>query len=499
MPGTDSYLGEPSAGRRIPTTLGVQRHPGVETHLCFPAEGRTRTAWTRSARATLLLWWTRSSSPAMASAGEAEAQWLARNLGRSVGRAIPTIARSGGIGRRSACAAVGSGGAARGGAEVGCRPVLLRTVAGDLGARRCYGMVVRRSEIRGRFRSDDLAPMDQARRGISVRRLERFRLQSRCTTGATASVRSGRSHPADGRRDRRQRPKIRLRRLPLQVSRAAWVRRWLYDRALAIAKRSSAGRGIIGFSCPAITSRAASRIRSIYYFHGHSDRYTLERYDNGTDTVPKILSWVGANQAIVVAMDGYVARDYTGFYGGTPYDVRVEGGDFDFGEYFKELVAHVDSTYRTLKDARHRGTSGLSMGGFMSLWLSARYPDLIGVLLRSARGRSFMWVRRGRRVAGGLKIMSPIARGSQCGSIRASGELYQPVSRGDARCVCSRLGGGFQYRRDEYHQALGHVDRRDVRFSCAGVCEPASRGVAWSRAGAYDKAEIRGWQIEERV
>jgi predicted peptidase len=24
----------------------------------------------------------------------------------------------------------------------------------------------------------------------------------------------------------------------------------------------------------------------IYYFHGHSDRYTLEKYDDGKDTVP---------------------------------------------------------------------------------------------------------------------------------------------------------------------------------------------------------------------
>ena len=32
-----------------------------------------------------------------------------------------------------------------------------------------------------------------------------------------------------------------------------------------------------------------SAIRVIYYFHGHSDRYTLEKYDKGLDTVPKIV------------------------------------------------------------------------------------------------------------------------------------------------------------------------------------------------------------------
>src|SRR5512134_3059240 len=92
----------------------------------------------------------------------------------------------------------------------------------------------------------------------------------------------------------------------------------------------------------------------IYYFHGHSDRYTLERYDNGTDTTPKIAAFVVDHDVIVVAVDGFVAKNYTGFYGGSPWDLLENGGDNDFGEYFQELVAHIDSTYRTLTDRRHR-------------------------------------------------------------------------------------------------------------------------------------------------
>src|SRR5438105_12635476 len=80
----------------------------------------------------------------------------------------------------------------------------------------------------------------------------------------------------------------------------------------------------------------------IYYFHGHSDRYTLEKYDDGKDTVPKIGAFVANHDVIVVAMDGYVARVYTGFYGGAPYDVQRTGGEFDFGEYFLELTRYID-------------------------------------------------------------------------------------------------------------------------------------------------------------
>ena len=62
----------------------------------------------------------------------------------------------------------------------------------------------------------------------------------------------------------------------------------------------------------------------LYYFHGSSDRYTLEKYDNGLDTIPKIAAFVAAYDLIVVAADGYIARDYTGFYGGWPYDVALQ-------------------------------------------------------------------------------------------------------------------------------------------------------------------------------
>ena len=114
--------------------------------------------------------------------------------------------------------------------------------------------------------------------------------------------------------------------------------------------------------------------------------------------MPKILRFVAENGVIVVAVDGYVAEHYTGFYGGTPYDVYSEGGAYDFGENFKELVAHIDGSLRTLADRRHRATSGLSMGAFMSFFLSARYPDLVGSASGFNPGPEFYAGEKGRRV-----------------------------------------------------------------------------------------------------
>ena len=48
-----------------------------------------------------------------------------------------------------------------------------------------------------------------------------------------------------------------------------------------------------------------------------------------------------------------------------------------YDEYIaRELVAHVDSTYRTVANRDHRGIAGLSMGGYGAVTLALRYPDV---------------------------------------------------------------------------------------------------------------------------
>ena len=44
----------------------------------------------------------------------------------------------------------------------------------------------------------------------------------------------------------------------------------------------------------------------------------------------------------------------------------------------RDLVAHVDSTYRTIPERTHRGIAGLSMGGYGAVTLALRYSDVFG-------------------------------------------------------------------------------------------------------------------------
>ena len=247
---------------------------------------------------------------------------------------------------------------------------------------------------------------------------------------------------------------------------------------------------------PADYESSGKRYPVIYYFHGHSDRYTLEHYDKGGDTIPKIAAFVAVNDAIVVSVDGYVARDYTGFYGGAPWDVAREGGGMDFGAYFRELVAHIDGTYRTLTDRRHRATSGLSMGGFMSLWLSARYPQLIGSASSFNPGPEFYTGEPGRRVLWRPKDHVANHLHTMVRLIRASGDFISQYHE-ETRAAYAPSAVPFEYRRDEYHKHWATSIGETFAFHVRAFGEPSLDNVpeVWSHDSAYRDFEVWDWRV----
>lgn len=236
----------------------------------------------------------------------------------------------------------------------------------------------------------------------------------------------------------------------------------------------------------------------IYYFHGHSDRYTLEHYDQGADTVPKIADFVRSRDVIVVSVDGYVAEHYTGFYGGSPWDVNEEGGDYDFGDYFRELVAHIDGSYRTLTDRRHRATSGLSMGGFMSLYLSARYPQLIGSASSFNPGPEFFTGDKGRRVLWRPKDHVLSQTHSMVRLIRASGDYISQYHEETRDAYARAHDVDFEYRQDEYHRhwatSIGETFAFHVRAFERSELDNVP--VVFHHANAYRSFDVWDYHVE---
>lgn len=134
---------------------------------------------------------------------------------------------------------------------------------------------------------------------------------------------------------------------------------------------------------PGYFENSNKRFPVIYYYHGWSQRYFgstrgAEYPDEDSLNVDNIVSFVATHDVIVVRPDGYDRRPDEE-YALRPYNIGIRGRMTyrQFPIYFPELVDYIDKNYRTIPDREHRAISGLSMGGFMTWWLSGKYPDMI--------------------------------------------------------------------------------------------------------------------------
>jgi putative tributyrin esterase len=125
-----------------------------------------------------------------------------------------------------------------------------------------------------------------------------------------------------------------------------------------------------------------------YYLHGATGSEDDWVREGRLDVVMDSLIAAGMPEMIVVMPDGD-----DGFYThwAPAYDWRLCAGRQDlrepaerycvrrprYDEYIaRDLVRHIDATYRTVPDRSHRAVAGLSMGGFGAMALAAEYPQL---------------------------------------------------------------------------------------------------------------------------
>ncbi len=146
------------------------------------------------------------------------------------------------------------------------------------------------------------------------------------------------------------------------------------------------------FLPPDYYSKTDKRYPVIYFFHGFGGRFNgpadgessvsaeARYYDEfngnvkrcGPDSLDNIAEFVRNNDVIVAKWDGYVKEQYP-----RPYDIGPVQLDIQFTEYFKEFINIVDRNYRTIAKREGRAVSGLSMGGFTSMNMAAKFPHLI--------------------------------------------------------------------------------------------------------------------------
>ena len=139
---------------------------------------------------------------------------------------------------------------------------------------------------------------------------------------------------------------------------------------------------------PSYAGTPTRRYPVAYYLHGlsgsESDWVSLA----GIDVIADSLIAGGMSEMILVMPDGDDGW-YTNWATPRGYDECANGAARDraaptfcvntprYEDYVsRDLVRHVDSTYRTLADRRHRGIAGLSMGGYGAVMLALDHPDL---------------------------------------------------------------------------------------------------------------------------
>ena len=132
-------------------------------------------------------------------------------------------------------------------------------------------------------------------------------------------------------------------------------------------------RDVFVFLPPSYASEKSRRYPVVYALHGYSigaEQWTHEIH------VPQTIEGAtaqGAKEMIVVVPDSKTVHN------GSMYSSSVTTGDF---EQFiaRDLVAYIDSHYRTIPDRQSRGLVGHSMGGYGATRIGMKHSDVFGSL-----------------------------------------------------------------------------------------------------------------------
>ncbi len=177
---------------------------------------------------------------------------------------------------------------------------------------------------------------------------------------------------------------------------------------------------------PSYPSSPARRYPVLYYLHGMWGDESNWTREGRLGEVMDSLAARGHPEAIVVMPDGddgwYTTWNVLASLSDCPR--RAPAGEpatrycvpwARYDEYVaRDVVAWVDSTYRTRADRAHRAIAGLSMGGYGAVTLALRYPDVF----RAAASHS-----------GALSVVGPGAAPSAAELERRWGPDFWPYLR----------------------------------------------------------------------
>jgi len=132
-------------------------------------------------------------------------------------------------------------------------------------------------------------------------------------------------------------------------------------------------RDVVVYLPPSYSREPARRYPVVYFLHGYAanvDAYVrLLRLQEAAD---KAIA-DGVKEMILVLPDAFTV------YSGSMYSNSPTTGDWE-GYISRDLVAYVDSHYRTIANRDSRGLSGHSMGGYGTMRVGMKHPEVFSAL-----------------------------------------------------------------------------------------------------------------------
>jgi len=239
----------------------------------------------------------------------------------------------------------------------------------------------------------------------------------------------------------------------------------------------------------------------VYFFHGWSERYNqssseVGNYDTGDARygADNLAHYVGTNKnVIIVKWDGFNPR-FAGDNYVRPYNIGPVETHRQFPLYFPELVEHIDSSFRTIADREHRGVSGVSMGGFMALWVSGKYPHLVGSASSFMPSPEFF---AGPQASQTEYLHTPMYRnydGLHTRLITGSQDFI--------RWYHQRMGAVWNFSRGENHEVENFPSThgtpgiaKTLDFHQKAFSNPVPKPEVWSHADIYPDFDVWGYSV----
>lgn len=128
---------------------------------------------------------------------------------------------------------------------------------------------------------------------------------------------------------------------------------------------------------PSYKTATNRRYPVVYFLHGYTDSDDrwfglVKSFVNLPAAIDKSLAG-GAREMIVVMPNAYTR------YQGSMYSDSIVTGDWE-AYITKDLVGYIDSHYRTIPNRASRGLAGHSMGGYGTMRIGMKYPDVFAAI-----------------------------------------------------------------------------------------------------------------------